>query len=149
MAYGGPIAWKITKQPTVALSTTEAEYMATSDAIRQAILIKQLLQDLHLDNSQPLIMDNDNAGSVALTQEPVHHDRTEHIAICHHCIRKQVELGSVTLLHVPSGQNIADLSTKPLPREIFNRLRKQSGLTMTTRQVGVLKDCLYCHRHFL
>ena len=44
MAYGRPIAWKSQKQPTVALSTTEAEYMATSDATRQAIWIKQLLQ---------------------------------------------------------------------------------------------------------
>ena len=139
MAYGGPVAWKSRRQPTVALSTTEAEYMATSNATRQAIWIKQLLQDLGLENHQPLVIYNDNAGSVALTKNPVHHDRTKHIAIRHHFIREQVELGSVNILHVPSGQNIADFLTKPLPKDLFDRLRLQSGLTVTTRQVGVSK----------
>ena len=137
MAFGGPIAWKSRRQPTVALSTTEAEYMATSDATRQAMWIRQILQDLDFDQKQPLVIYNDNTGSVALSRNPVHHDRTKHIAIRHHFIREQVELGTVEILHIPSGENIADILTKPLARELFERLRLLLGLTVASRQVGV------------
>jgi len=83
--------------------------------------------DLGFENNQPLVVYNDYAGSVALTKNPVHYDRTVHILIRHHFIREQVELGSVNILHVPSGQNIPDYLTKPLLTDLFDRLRLQSG----------------------
>lgn len=82
MAYGRPIAWKSQKQPTVALSTTEAEYMATSDATRQAIWIKQLLQDLHLDTKINLLLYTMIMLAMLLTRNPGHHDRTK----THRCL---------------------------------------------------------------
>jgi len=57
-----------------------------------------------------------------ISNNAVHHDRTKHIAIQHHFIREQVELGSVEILHIPSGKNIADVVTNPIPRELFERL---------------------------
>lgn len=97
----------------------------------------KFLQDLDFDQKQPLVIYNDNTGSVALSRNPVHHDRTKHIAIRHHFIREQVELGTVEILHIPSGENIADILTKPLARELFERLRLLLGLTVASRQVGV------------
>jgi hypothetical protein len=60
------------------------------------------LNDLQLDQKGPLAIYNNNTGSVSLSRKPVHHDCTKRIDIRYHFIREQVDLGSVTVLHVPS-----------------------------------------------
>ena len=91
---------------------------------------------LGLDN-QPLPIFNDNAGTVAISKNPVHHDKTKHIALRHHYIREKVEDNTISLNHVPSASNIADLLTKSLPRETFDRLRELLGLGYRSDQGGV------------
>jgi hypothetical protein len=128
--FGGAVAWKSRRQPTVANSTTEAEYMASSDATRQAIWIRLFLNGLGLDDgTKPFLILNDNNGAIALTKNPVHHERSKHIDIKHHFIREKVEDNTVTLLHVPSADNLADLLTKYLPKDTLNRLKDDIGLT--------------------
>lgn len=126
--YGGVVAWKSRRQPTVALSTTEAEYMASADAARQAIWLKLLLSDLGLDHPAPVPILNDNQGAIALSKNPVHHKRSKHIALRHHFLREKVEDKSITLDHVPSAENIADLLTKSLPGPTFEKLRHLLGI---------------------
>ena len=107
--FGGAVAWKSRHQPTVALSTTEAEYMASADASRQAIWIRLFLDNLGLGlGDKPLQIYNDNAGTVALAKNPVHHERTKHIALRHHFIRENVEDGTVSLHHISTENNLAD-----------------------------------------
>ena len=126
--FGGAVAWRSRRQPTVALSTTEAEYMASSDASRQAIWIRLFLDNLGLGlGDQPLQIYNDS-GTIALAKNPVRHERTKHIALQHHFIREKVEDGTVSLLHIPTENNLADCLTKYLPRETFGRLCKGIGL---------------------
>jgi len=68
--YGGTVAWKSRRQPTVALSTTEAEYMASADAARQAIWLRLLLDGLQLGlGNKPFPIMNDNAGTIALSKK--------------------------------------------------------------------------------
>jgi len=77
--YGGIVAWKSRRQPTVALPTTEAEYMAAADATRQAIWLRRLLDELKLGlGSDPLPILNDDMGTIAISKHPVHHERTQH-----------------------------------------------------------------------
>ena len=136
--YGGVVAWKSRRQPTVALSTTEAEYMASADATRQAIWLRHLLDDLQLGlGAEPLPIFNDNAGTIALAKNPVNHERTKHIGIRHHFLREKVEDNTITLSHVSSAENIADLLTKSLPQETFVKLRQLLGVTSRPSQVGV------------
>ena len=71
---------------------------------------------------------NDNQGAIALSKNPVHHERSKHIALRHHFLREKVEDKSITLSHVPSADNIADLLTKALPGPTFDRLRGLLGL---------------------
>ena len=71
---------------------------------------------------------NDNAGAIALSKNPVHHNRSKHIALRHHFLREQVTKGMVDLAHVPSVDNLADMLTKLLPRDTFDRLRGRIGL---------------------
>jgi hypothetical protein len=127
--FGGLVSWKSRRQPTVALSTSEAEYMASSDATKQAIWLRLLLTDLDAPLSDPLPILNDNMGAIHLSKNPVHHDRSKHISLRHHFVREQVADNTVQLDHVSSQGNLADILTKPLAREPFERLRQDLGLT--------------------
>ena len=136
--FGGVVSWKAKRQPTVALSTSEAEYMASADAARQAVWLRQLLTDLGLPLSGALPILNDNVGAIQLSKNPVHHDRSKHISLRHHFLREQAAAGSIELSHVSSDANLADVLTKPLAREPFERLRSQLGLQVLPRQGGLL-----------
>lgn len=137
--YGGTIAWKSKRQPTVALSTTEAEYMASADAAKQAVWLRLLLEDIGLGlGDQALQLVNDNAGAIALSKNPVNHEKSKHIDMRHHFIREKVEDKTVSLAHVPSAENIADLLTKALPTELFTKLCHLLGMKRLD-QGGVLE----------
>ena len=127
--FGGPVAWRSKRQQTVALSTMEAEYMASTEAARQAIWIRQLLEDLGFGlGSAPLPIFNDNNGAISLAKDNVHHERAKHIALKHHFIREKVEDSTVALSHISSSNNLADIFTKALPRDTFNRLCEMIGI---------------------
>ena len=102
--------------------------MASADATRQAIWLKLLLSDLGLDHPTPVPLLNANQGAIALSKNPVHHERSKHIASRHHFLCKKVEDKLITLDHVPSAENIADLLTKLLPGPTFDRLRQLLGI---------------------
>jgi hypothetical protein len=115
----------------VALSTTEAEYMASADATRQATWLRLLLDDLQigLPTDTPVSILNDNNGCIALSKNPVHHERSKHIAMRHHFLREKVENNTVKLDFVPSADNLADMLTKSLPQPAFERLKEQMGIS--------------------
>jgi len=132
--YGGTVAWKSRRQPTVALSTTEAEYMASADAARQAIWLRLLLDDLQLGlGNKPFPIMNDNAGTIALSKKsgPSRTIQTHWTSPSFppRASRRQYFL-------IPSADNIADLLTKGLPRELFDRLRDLLGVTARSDRVG-------------
>ncbi len=112
--------------------------LASADAARQAIWLRLLLDDLQLGlGNKPFPIINNNAGTIALSKNPVHHERSKHIGLCHHFLRERVEDNTISLSHVPSADNIADLLTKGLPRELFDRLGDLLGVTARSDRVGV------------
>jgi hypothetical protein len=127
--FGGPVAWKSRRQQTTALSTAEAEYMASADAARQALWLRLLLEDLQESTKGPFPILNDNNACIQLSKNPVHHDRSKHIDMRHHFLRDRVLDSSIILSHVPSSDNLADLLTKSLPPDKFNDLRRRLGVT--------------------
>jgi TfoX/Sxy family transcriptional regulator of competence genes len=129
----GAISWSSKRQPTVALSTCEAEYMGQTQAVKEAIWLKGLLvelSDMHNNEISPsaVILYGDNQGAIALAKNPVFHGRTKHIDIQHHFVREKVESGDVSLEYIPTEQQIADGLTKPLPRDRFEAFRKALGV---------------------
>ena len=128
MVNGDCTSWRSKRQPTVAKSTTEAEYMASADSAKEAVWVKRLLGDISrpVDGSLPL--KNDNFGNICLGDHPGNHDRTKHIDIHHHFIREKIEAGVLSMTHCPTAENTADILTKPLPRELFMKHRHTLGL---------------------
>ena len=124
------ISWSAKKQPTVAASSTEAEYMSVSHTARQGLWIRRLLIELGLLylESDPTTVFLDNRGAMDLSKESRHHNRTKHIDIQHHFIRERVEDGTFTIIHCPTHLMLADGLTKPLPFPAFSRCRDGLGL---------------------
>lgn len=122
---GGPISWKTRKQATVAISTVEAEYLASTDTAKQALHHRTLLTELGaMDGNTPTIIRSDNQGCIALTENPCHHGRTKHLDIRHHFIREKVEDGLIALKYLSTGEMIADMMTKALPKPAFCKFRE-------------------------
>ncbi|XP_046851103.1 secreted RxLR effector protein 161-like [Xenia sp. Carnegie-2017] len=123
LSQQGPlISWKSRKQPTVALSTCEAEYVALANAVQEAKFLMQLCQDMKvgINEGKSLIM-IDNQGAMNLAKNPVHHQRSKHIDIKYHFIRSEIQKGRINLEYVTSEENIADIFTKPASK---NKLEK-------------------------
>ena len=114
-------SWRSRKQRTVAHSTCEAEYMAISLATKQFIWIVRGLHQL-VDKDIPTALFTDNNSAIDIAHNPRLNDATKHIDIAHHFTRERIEDGSLTLLHVPSADNLADICTKALPKPRFNHL---------------------------
>ena len=121
---GGAISWLSQKQPTVALSTSEAEYMSLGSATQEAIWLKRLLNDLHAENQEPIEIREDNQGTIAMTRNPVGHKRTKHIDIRHHFVRESVQSGLIGISYCASKDMLADVFTKAVPKPRFEALRE-------------------------
>ena len=116
------------KQRTVALSSTEAEYMALTACAKHAKWTISLLQQLDFDVDLPLEIFSDSLGARAIAENPTHHDRTKHIDIQHHYIRDCISDGTLHVSPVSSKDNIADVLTKSFPRDRHTFLTKKLGI---------------------
>jgi hypothetical protein len=119
----GPISWSSRLQPTVALSSAEAEYMAASAAVQEATYLRQLLMDFGYPQSTATKIYEDNQGCIALARNPVLHKRTKHIEIRYHFIREKIESGEINLIYIPTQKQQADILTKGLHKPQFEYLR--------------------------
>ncbi|KAG2758561.1 hypothetical protein Pcac1_g29317 [Phytophthora cactorum] len=129
MMNGGCISWRSKKQRTVALSSTEAEYMALSEATQEAVWLKVFLCELgEMANDEAVKIYEDNQGSIALAKNPEFHKRTKHIDIRYHFVREKVEDGQVVLQYVSTTDMLADIMTKPIPATQFGVLRNKLGI---------------------
>jgi hypothetical protein len=108
------VAWSSKKQPTIALSSTEARCRGAAVATCEAIWLKRLLKDLHEEVSDPTVVQCDNLSSIQLAKNPVFHAQTKHIEVHYHFVRERVLSGEVELQHVPTDRQIGDIFTKPL-----------------------------------
>jgi hypothetical protein len=121
MFCGGPISWRSRKQRTVALSTTEAEYMAATDAVQEAIALRQLLEELQVRVDGPTQLAEDNQGAIHLINNNAYHSRTKHIDIKYHFIRNHTNNKTINFTYIPTNNMIADIFTKPLTKPLFNK----------------------------
>ncbi|CAH9095979.1 unnamed protein product [Cuscuta epithymum] len=113
---GSCISWKSQLQPIVALSTTESEYVAATEAFKEAIWLKRILSEIGFLR-QVVTVYSDSQSAIQLCKNPVFHDRTKHIDVRFHFIRDIVDKGGIKLCKIASEFNPADMGTKCLTFE--------------------------------
>jgi hypothetical protein len=118
MLNGGIISWSSRLQPTVALSTTEAEYMAAASAIKEALWLRTLLSELNV-NTGTIGLYSDNQAAIKILKNPVISNRSKHIDVMHHFARERVARKDVAFEYIPTGNMLADIFTKALPEIKF------------------------------
>jgi hypothetical protein len=110
------ISWSSKRQNTVALSSTEAEYLGCTQAVKEALWLKHFFDDINEPQTLPILIHCDNQSAIALTENPKFHARTKHIEIRHHFIREHVEKSEVKIQYCPTEKMVADVLTKALPK---------------------------------
>ena len=112
---GGAVSWCTKKQEIIALSTTEAEYVAVTHAAKEALWLRTLIKEIFGDINGPTTLYSDNQSAIALMKDHQHHMRTKHIDIRFHFIRWVIEEGKIKLVYCPTNDMLADSFTKALP----------------------------------
>ncbi|KAH9727196.1 hypothetical protein KPL70_008566 [Citrus sinensis] len=128
----GAISWRSVNQSCIADSTTEAEYVAASEAAKEAVWLRKFLQDLEVVPAvtAPLKLFCDNSGAVAQSKEPRNHKKQKHIERKYHLIRDIVQRGDVEVTQIASQQNLSDPFTKAIPGKPFNLHLESMGMQM-------------------
>lgn len=129
----------------MALSTTEAEYMAAASSACQAVWLRRLCDELNQKQGSPTKIFCDNKSAISLTKNPVFHGRSKHIDIKFHYIHELVSSKEIEVELCKSEEQIADILTKPLKADIFHRLKEKMGMctsdSLSLREaVGVLNS---------
>jgi hypothetical protein len=129
---GGAVSWKSTRQPTVALSTTEAEYMAAAHAAKEALWFRKLLcSDLGLaDPSLPVTIFTDNQSALKLVKHPVASARSKHIDVLHHFARERMASSEIAFEYIPTNSMVADCLTKALAPIKLSACVKGMGMSL-------------------
>jgi len=121
-------SWQSRKQSSIALSTTEAEYISACSASCEAIWPRKLLTSLFDLEIEATVILCDNQSCIKMTENPVFHDKLEHIEIRYHYICDMVQRGAIKLHYVGTDEQVADVLTKPLSCVKFEHFRDKLGI---------------------
>lgn len=136
LLVNGAVAWCSKRQGCTPDSTTEAEFVALAESVKEAIWLRRLLSSLEFPPRTPTIILLDNQGAIQLVKNPKYHKRTKHIETKYYLIREKYERKQIDVHYVHTKQQLADLLTKALPRETFHQLRDLQGLVAPPYQTS-------------
>nr|GEX12917.1 retrovirus-related Pol polyprotein from transposon TNT 1-94 [Tanacetum cinerariifolium] len=114
IVHGCVESWKATLQHVVALPTTEAEYMALTEALKESIWLKGLLIELGV-NLRSVVVNFDNQSAIHLLRNAMFHERTKHINVRYHFIKEIMEFKDIKVAKIGTKDNAADTFTKVVP----------------------------------
>ena len=125
---GGAVSWSSKRQTSVALSTTEAEYIASVHAGQEGVWLRSLLAELGYPQSGPTVLNMDSQSAIAVGKNPEHHSRMKHLEIRWHWIRRMIQDKVFAPKYITTNVMVADLLTKSLPRIKHNWCCKALGV---------------------
>ena len=130
---GNLVSWSSKRQSSIALSTAEAEYMSAASCCSQTLWIKYQLEDYSVREEEiPIYCDNTSA--INLSKNPIQHSRVKHIEVRHHFLRDYVQRKMVVLQFIETELQWADIFTKPLSEERFQKIRRNLNMVMLSDQ---------------
>jgi hypothetical protein len=124
------VSWSSRKQRTVSTSSTESEYYALANTVKEAIWITLFLSFTKLPSPKPFPIFCDNQSTCTIANTDVISSRTKHIDVRHHFIRQHINDGSFTTIWIPTNEMTSDIFTKPLSSTHFLRHRDHLGLVI-------------------
>ncbi|CAH9088710.1 unnamed protein product [Cuscuta europaea] len=132
--YLGPniISWKSAKQKCVSRSSTEAEYQAVANTTAELLWAQNILRELGIQLPTKPVLYCDNLGATYVCVNPVFHSRMKHLALDYFFVRELVEQGALRVQHISTKLQIADILTKPLGRDLFEKFRLKLGVSKGT-----------------
>ncbi len=119
---GCPIIWKSKQQSNVAMSSSEAELYACTEAAKEIKFVEQVLRTMGIEVKMPITVYVDNVGAIFMAENPNTSPRTKHIDLRYRFITEYIEDGFIKIYFVKSEENKSDILTKNTNGETFNRL---------------------------
>ena len=123
-----PISWRTKKQDTVSHSSAEAEYRSMAATLRELKWLKRLLADMGVKHDEPMQLFCESKSAIYIATNPVFHERTKHIESDCHSGRDAVQDRLITLRHVRTTEQLADVMTKALGSSAFHYLMNKLGV---------------------
>jgi len=117
-----PVSWKTKKQTTVSNSSSEVEYRAMNQATSEIICLRSLLSCLQVQCNSPTVLHCDNQAAIHIAANPVYHERTKHIEVDCHFIRRHLQARTISTSHIPTKKQQAGIFTKALGASSFHEL---------------------------
>lgn len=128
MKNGAAVTWNSQLQTTVALSTTEAEFMASCCATKEALWVRQLLLDIGHYNQDCITLNIDNQSAICVIKNSEYHKRCKHIDVKYNFVKEKYTEKIIDLKYISTDKQLADIFTKPLSKVKFEYFRNKLGL---------------------
>jgi hypothetical protein len=125
MMHGGVIDFNCKKFTDTPLSSTEAEWYAACEAAKSGKWLRNMLSEIGLPMTSPLIIFEDNQGCISYGKRSLNQSAMKHIDLKYHFLQEEIQRGTFELQRVPSSDNIADIFTKALAKPKFMELRQR------------------------
>eukprot|EP00253_Pinus_taeda_P026884 PITA_26884 len=132
----GPITWACKKQAAISLSSAEAEYRGAMEASKEALWLRQILSELGFEQQNPTTLWCDNQSAIQLCKDPVQHQRSKHIELHMHFIRKLIHDHVLEVQYCSTDDQVADIFTKALTEAKFTKLRYMLGVQEVVTKGG-------------
>ncbi|KAI3786421.1 hypothetical protein L1987_40086 [Smallanthus sonchifolius] len=132
---GNLVTWRSKKQKVVALSSAEAEFRGIARGLGEVLWLRKLLTDIGFSSKEASKVMCDNTAAIQISENPVQHDRTKHVEVDRHFIKEKLEAGIVELPFVPSKEQLADILTKAVNGNDFNRCLSKLSIGNPTTQL--------------
>lgn len=126
--WGNLVTWRSKKQSVVARSSAEAEFRAMAQGICEGIWLKRMLDEIKIPTNYTMRILCDNKAAISIAKNPVHHDRTKHVEIDKHFIKEKIDHEIISVNHISSNRQTADILTKALSRHTYETIRSNLGM---------------------
>ena len=122
------MSWSLKKKNIIALSSTEAKYIAQTHAAKEALWMRAFIEEIWGTTKTPMTINCDNQGVIALAKDNKFHSHTKHINLQYHFIHEAVEDSKISVNYIPTDQNVSDVLTKLLTKLKFQGFVEMLGL---------------------